>query len=74
MAPKKKTGFEAQLAALEKLIDEMESGESTLEDSMKRYEDGVKLIDALEKELAQTRQKLTVLRAGDVEEAMEDAQ
>ena len=73
MATKKKTSFEAQLAALEKLIGDMESGESTLEESMKRYEDGMKLIGELENELAQARQKLTVLRAGDEEELLEDA-
>ena len=74
MATKKKMSFEAQLAALEKLIGDMESGESTLEESMKRYEDGMKLIGELENELAQARQKLTVLRAGDEEELLEDAQ
>ena len=73
MATKKKMSFEAQLAALEKLIGDMESGESTLEESMKRYEDGMKLIGELENELAQARQKLTVLRAGDEEELLEDA-
>lgn len=73
MATKKKMSFEAQLAALEKLIGDMESGESTLEESMKRYEDGMKLIGELENELAQARQKLTVLRAGDEEELLEDS-
>ena len=65
MAPKKKPGFEAQLAALESLIDEMENGGQSLEESLKRYEEGVKLLDALEKELEQAKQRLTVLRQGE---------
>ena len=73
MAPKKKQGFEAQLAALEQLIDGMESGGLSLEESLSRYEEGVKLLASLEKELAQAKQRLTVLRQGDEEEPMEDA-
>ena len=72
MAPKKKQGFEAQLAALEQLIDGMESGGLSLEESLSRYEEGVKLLASLEKELAQAKQRLTVLRQGDEEETMED--
>ncbi len=74
MAPKKKPGFEAQLVALEALIDEMESGGQSLEESLKRYEEGVKLLDSLEKELESAKQRLTVLRQGengdDVEEPL----
>ena len=72
MAPKKKQGFEVQLAALEQLIDGMESGGLSLEESLSRYEEGVKLLASLEKELAQAKQRLTVLRQGDEEETMED--
>lgn len=72
MVPKKKQGFEAQLAALEQLIDGMESGGLSLEESLSRYEEGVKLLASLEKELAQAKQRLTVLRQGDEEEPMED--
>ena len=72
MAPKKKQGFEAQLAALEQLIDGMESGGLSLEESLSRNEEGVKLLASLEKELAQAKQRLTVLRKGDEEETMED--
>ena len=76
MAPKKKPGFEAQLAALEALIDDMESGGQSLEESLKRYEEGRKLLDSLEKELEAAKQRLTVLRQGengeDVETLLED--
>ena len=76
MAPKKKPGFEAQLAALEALIDDMDSGGQSLEESLKRYEEGMKLLDSLEKELEAAKQRLTVLRQGengeDVETLLED--
>lgn len=62
MAAKKKLTFEQQLAEVEALISQMESGSMTLEESMKRYEEGMKALQALEKELAGAVQKLTVLR------------
>lgn len=62
MAAKKKLTFEQQLADVEALISQMESGSMTLEESMKRYEEGMKALLALEKELAGAAQKLTVLR------------
>ena len=62
MAAKKKLTFEQQLAEVEALISQMESGSMTLEESMKRYEEGMKALQALEKELAGAAQKLTVLR------------
>lgn len=62
MAAKKKLSFEQQLAAVEALITEMESGALPLEDAMKRYEEGMNALTALEKELAQATQRLSVLR------------
>lgn len=75
MAAKKKQSFEEQLVAVESLIDQMESGGLSLEDAMKRYEEGVALLAAMEKELTGATQRLTVIRqntAGeDVEEPLE---
>lgn len=71
MAAKKKLSFEEQLAALEGLISGLESGGMPLEESMKRYEEGMRLADSLEKELQGATQRLTVLRknaAGEEEE------
>ena len=62
MAAKKKRTFEEQLSALEEMIASMEAGGLSLEESMKRYEEGVKLVSALEEELKQAEQRLTVLR------------
>ncbi len=70
MAAKKKLTFEEQLAAVESLIDKMESGGMTLEESMKRYEEGVAMLSSMEKELTTATQRLTVIRknAGGEEE------
>ncbi len=62
MAAKKKPTFEEQLAGVEVLIDQMESGALPLEDALQRYEEGMKALAALEKELASASQKVTVLR------------
>ena len=62
MASKKKQTFEEQLAGVERLISQMESGGMTLEESLKSYEEGMKALAALEKELAEATQKVTVLR------------
>lgn len=62
MAAKKKPTFEERLAQVEALIAEMESGALGLEEAMKRYEEGMNALTALEKELQTAQQRLTVLR------------
>ena len=62
MATKKKLTFEEQLASVEALISQMESGGLPLEESLKRYEEGMKALAALEKELTEATQRVTVLR------------
>lgn len=78
MAARKKLTFEQQLQAVESLIEQMEGGTLPLEDSMKRYEEGMTMLTAMEKELQQATQRLTVIRqnaAGQDEEIpMEDAE
>jgi exodeoxyribonuclease VII small subunit len=39
---KQTQGFEDHLGALENIVEELESGELTLEGSLKRYQEGVK--------------------------------
>lgn len=62
MATKKKLTFEEQLAGVEALISQMESGGLPLDESLRRYEEGMKALAALEKELAEATQRVTVLR------------
>lgn len=62
MATKKKPSFEERLNQVETLIAAMESGQMPLEEAIGKYEEGMKALTALEKELAAAQQKLTVLR------------
>ena len=62
MATKKKLTFEQQLEAVESLISGMESGSMPLEESMRRYEEGMAMIASMEKELQSAQQRLTVIR------------
>ena len=62
MAAKKKLTLEERLSQVEALISEMENGALPLEDALKRYEEGMQALSALEKELQAAQQKLTVLR------------
>ena len=62
MATKKKLTFEQQLEAVEALISGMESGSMPLEESMRRYEEGMAMIASMEKELQSAQQRLTVIR------------
>lgn len=78
MATKKKLTFEQQLESVEALIDQMEGGALPLEESMKRYEEGIAMLTAMEKELQQATQRLTMIRqkadGTDEEVPMEDAE
>lgn len=57
----KKPGFEQNIATLEQLVKQMESGKMSLEDSLKAYEDGVSLIKSCQNELEKAKQKVQIL-------------
>jgi exodeoxyribonuclease VII small subunit len=61
MAKAKKIDFEASLAQLEKLVDQMEDGELSLEESLKAFEAGVKLTRECQQALRDAEQKVEVL-------------
>ena len=61
---RKKPTFEEQLTRVEQLITRMESGDLSLEESVQQYENGIRLLSALEKELGDAVQRLTVIRQG----------
>lgn len=61
MAKARKIDFEASLAQLEKLVDQMEDGELSLEDSLKAFEAGVKLTRECQQALRDAEQKVEVL-------------
>ena len=53
--------FEAALAELEALVERMESGELTLEQSLQAFERGVTLTRTCQKALKEAEQKVEVL-------------
>ena len=61
MAGKKKATFEEQLTQVEALLERMEEGGQPIEEALKDYETGLKLLTDMEKELAEMKQRLTVL-------------
>ncbi len=61
VAKKPAFDFEASLAQLEKLVARMEDGEMSLEESLKAFEEGVKLTRLCQETLTTAQQKVQVL-------------
>ena len=58
--------FESQLSALEKIVRELERGDLPLEDSLKFFEEGVRLSRECQERLNQAERKIeTLLRDAD---------
>ena len=53
--------FEEQLMALESVVERLEQGELSLEESVRLFEEGMKLSDACKKELEAAEGKIQVL-------------
>lgn len=61
MPASKSPTFEKSLAELEALVDKMENGELSLEDSLKSFEKGIKLTRECQLALQAAEQKVTLL-------------
>ena len=63
MPPRKKsvTLFEDSLEELEQLVEQMEQGDLSLEESLKSFERGVKLTGTCQKALQDAEQKVHIL-------------
>jgi len=61
MAAKKSYPFETALDKLEKLVGKMEEGDLSLEDSLKIFEEGVRLTRECQEALAQAELKIKML-------------
>ena len=57
-------GFEEELEALERIVEELEGGELSLDDSMARFADGVKRLRACTGLLDQADAQVTMLVKG----------
>lgn len=61
MAAKKSYPFEQSLEKLEALVERMEQGDLTLEESLKTFEEGIKLTRECQQALANAEQKVKLL-------------
>ena len=59
----KKQKFEDAMESLENIVQELESGELSLEKAMQRFEEGIKLSKFCSDKLDETEKKITLLTA-----------
>ena len=57
----KEISFEKALEKLEKIVDDLEGGDLTLDDSIKKYEEGIKLAQSCQKKLDKAKEKIETL-------------
>lgn len=53
--------FAARMAALERLVNDLESGELSLEDALRAFEEGIGLVRALDAQLNEAERRIEVL-------------
>ena len=61
MAEKKSAAFEQSLGRLENLVEEMEGGELSLEEMIRHFEEGSKLVELCTKKLNEVETKIEKL-------------
>ena len=57
----KEISFEASMISLEKVIDKLESGTTSLDEMVQLYEEGIKLTHACKSKLAAAEERITTL-------------
>lgn len=68
---KEKTLFEEDLKRLQKIVDELSSGKITLGESLKKYEEGVKIAQSCSATLAEAQRKVELLMKKDGKVSLE---
>ena len=65
-----KANFEDNMEKLEKIVTELEKGELNLDDSMSKFEEGIKISKECNKILEEAEKKITILleKDGNIEE------
>ncbi|MBQ6143029.1 MAG: exodeoxyribonuclease VII small subunit [Clostridia bacterium] len=58
-----KNDFETNLKTLEEIVEKLESGEETLENSLALYEKGMEISNVCKEMLEKAEQKITVIDA-----------
>ena len=73
---KEKKNFEEQITELEKIVTELEKGELSLDESVAKFEEGIKLSKECNIVLEEAEKKITILvnQDGEVEEENFDAE
>ena len=72
---RKSINFETAIEELESLVEEMEQGDISLEDSLKKFERGIELTRTCQKALQDAEQKVQILiekKQGDVISNVDD--
>jgi len=76
MSSKKPANLEKSLESLEKIVDELESGDLPLEQAMQKFEEGIKLTRSCQAALREAEQKVEILMEGasgdELDEFLED--
>ena len=62
--PQATSSFDDGLDRLEMLVQQLESGNLSLEEALTRFEEGVQLSHILQKQLGEAQRKVEVLKAG----------
>ena len=70
MAEKKEKNFEEELNELNKIAEQLEKGDLSLEDSVQKFEEGMKIAENCNKALDKAEKKITELinKNGKIEE------
>ncbi len=63
-APETELKFEHALKRLEEIVEEMEAGEVSLDDLLKKYEEGVRLAQFCQAKLGEAQQRIELLTKG----------
>ena len=67
-----KKSFEEQIEELEKIINELENGNLNLDDSVVKFEEGMKISKECNKMLENAEKKITILLNGENGEVQEE--
>lgn len=54
--------FEQKLEQIKEIIDGIEGGQQSLEESVRQYETGIQILNGLEKDLSDMKRRISVLQ------------
>jgi len=69
---KEKQSFEEEIKRLQKIVEELSSSKLTLGESLKKYEEGVKLAQSCSSQLSEAQRKVELLMKKDGKFSLQD--